>query len=85
MDGFPQLCVMNRPAQAAAAPPEPQLSPNRSQSCVFRGFLNFWLFCNGEPIIPQVHYHHDDVGRLRTILLFVGGGFWSTLGGSLAR
>src|SRR6267142_895263 len=41
--------------------------------------------CDGEPIIPQVHYYHNDVAVSARFCYRLGGGFRSTLGGSHAR
>src|ERR1700687_2801780 len=40
--------------------------------------------CNGESAIPQVHYYHNDVAVYARFCYSLGGGFRSTLGGSLA-
>src|SRR5207302_1557555 len=40
--------------------PEPQLSQTEVNH-VSSGFPKLLALCNGEPIIPQVHYHHNDV------------------------
>src|SRR5260370_1013952 len=54
--------------------PEPQLSQTEVNH-VSSGFPKLLALCSGEPIIPQVHYHHNDVAVCARFCYSLGGGF----------
>jgi hypothetical protein len=56
------------------------LQPSRATSAMY---LNFLLFVTEDRHVPQVHYSHNDVAVYARFCYSLGGGFRSTVEGSL--